>query len=212
MVSRIRPARPPAKEVDSTRDATTFDDALEALRTSAMRPELVIEEVPAPTRLAPHAVALAGEVIPGHDTHAVNAEDPLGVGRFVLLFDPAGPEPWEGQWRAVTYAKTTIEPEVGSDPLAGEVGWSWLTEALQARGLGWSAEAGTVTSVSSQSFGALAERDPVVELEIRASWTPEVDTAAQLGGHVQAWGDLLCTLAGLPPLPEGVVALPGVRR
>jgi hypothetical protein len=199
-------------EVGGSRDATTFDSALEALRHATMRPELVIEEVPAPTRLAPHAVALAGEVVPGHDSGAVVPADPIGVGRFVLLFDPSGPEPWEGQWRAVTYAKTTMEPEVGGDPLAGEVGWSWLTEALQSRGLSWSAEAGTVTGVTSQSFGALSEREPVVELEIRASWTPEIDAASELDGHVQAWGDLLCTIAGLPPLPDGVVALPGVRR
>jgi hypothetical protein len=150
--------------------------------------------------------------VPGHDSGAVVPADPIGVGRFVLLFDPSGPEPWEGQWRAVTYAKTTMEPEVGGDPLAGEVGWSWLTEALQSRGLSWSAEAGTVTGVTSQSFGALSEREPVVELEIRASWTPEIDAASELDGHVQAWGDLLCTIAGLPPLPDGVVALPGVRR
>ncbi|MGB7447526.1 MAG: DUF3000 domain-containing protein [Ornithinimicrobium sp.] len=212
MVSRIQPGRPPAREDGGSRDATTFDSALEALRHATMRPELLIEEVPAPTRLAPHAVALAGEVVPGHDSGAVVPADPIGVGRFVLLFDPSGPEPWEGQWRAVTYAKTTMEPEVGGDPLAGEVGWSWLTEALQARGLSWSAEAGTVTGVTSQSFGALSDREPVVELEIRASWTPEVDAATELDGHVQAWGDLLCTIAGLPPLPEGVVALPGMRR
>jgi hypothetical protein len=34
----------------------------------------------------------------------------------------------------------------------------------------------------------------------------------ELAGHLGAWGDLLCTLAGLPPLPEGVVALAGPRR
>jgi hypothetical protein len=28
-----------------------------------------------------------------------------------------------------------------------------------------------------------------------------------LGPHVLAWTDLLCTVAGLPPLPEGVTAL-----
>ena len=33
-----------------------------------------------------------------------------------------------------------------------------------------------------------------------------------LGAHLEAWADLLCTVAGLPPLPEGVVALPGQRR
>jgi len=46
-------------------------------------------------------------------------------------------------------------------------------------------------------------------MEVRASWTP---ADADLGRHLLAWSDLLCTIAGLPPLPEGVVALPGQRR
>ncbi len=208
VVSRIPAGRPPAADPVASRDAAAFNVALEALRAAAMRPEVLIEEVPAPTRLSPHAVALAGEVIPSHDPE----DEPIGVGRFVLLFDPSEPEPWGGAWRAVTYAKTTMEPEVGPDPLVGEVGWSWLTEALEARNVTWRAQAGTVTSVTSQSFGALAEREPTVELEIRASWTPVLTTASDVAAHVQAWGDLLCTIAGLPPLPEGVVALPGIRR
>ena len=31
-------------------------------------------------------------------------------------------------------------------------------------------------------------------------------------GFFSAFLHLLCTIAGLPPLPEGVVALPGPRR
>ena len=53
------------------------------------------------------------------------------------------------------------------------------------------------------------------ELEIRASWTPVLTPAEvprELAAHLGAWGDLLCTLAGLPPLPEGIVALGGTRR
>lgn len=207
MASRI-PSGQSAPPAGSSADANVFADALDALRAAALRPEIVIEEVPAPTRLAPHAVAVAGEVIPSQEP----TDEPIGVGRFVLLFDPEGPEPWEGMWRAVTYAKTTMEPEVGADPMAGEVGWSWLTEALDSRSLSWAASAGTVTSVTSMSFGALAERETNVELEIRASWTPVLADPTELAGHLQAWGDLLCTMSGLPPLPEGVVALPGIRR
>jgi len=29
-----------------------------------------------------------------------------------------------------------------------------------------------------------------------------------LGPHVRGWTDLLCTVAGLPPLPDGVASLP----
>ena len=67
------------------------------------------------------------------------------------------------------------------------------------------AEAGTVTRVVSESFAGLDDRPPSVEMEIRASWTPTDDDPAR---HLQAWLSLVCTIAGLPPLPDGVVALP----
>lgn len=185
-------------------DETTFAEALEAVHAAVLRPEVLVEEVPAPTRLAPSALALSGEVIPSR-----NADDePIATGRFVLLHDPAAPEPWEGVWRVVTYAKATVEPEVGHDPYVGQVGWSWLTDALESRDLRWTAEAGAVTCVLSESFGALSDREPTVEMEIRASWSPQ---DGRIDAHLQAWGDLLCTIAGLPPLPEGVVALPQRR-
>lgn len=193
-------------------ETTYFGRAIAGLREVTVRPEFVLDEVPAPTRLAPHAVALSGEVIP---SHLVDDDDPAATGRFVLLHDPSAPEPWEGTWRVVSYAKAQMEPEVGHDPLAGAAGWSWLTDALEAAGLEWAAPAGTVTCVTSESFGALSEREPTVDLEIRASWTPVLVAgreAHDLTAHLGAWGDLLCTLAGLPPLPEGVVPLSGVRR
>lgn len=214
VVSRIpgTRSRPRASSPTVLPETTFFGRAVADLLDVPTRAELVLEEVPAPTRLAPHAVALSGEVT----TH-VDAEDDIGtaVGRFVLLHDPDSPEPWEGSWRIVSYAKAQMEPEVGHDPLAGQAGWSWLTDALQDADLGVTAMAGTVTCVTSESFGALAEREPSVELEIRASWTPLLRPgreSAELQAHLGAWGGLLCTLAGLPPLPEGVVALPGTRR
>lgn len=175
------------------------------MRDAVLRPEIVIEEVPAPTRLAPHALALSGEVIPIRHPD----EEAIATGRFVLLFDPSAPHPWGGVWRVVTYAKASVEPELGQDPMLGQVGWSWLTDALDEHGLAYCAEAGAVTCVLSESFGAMADREQQVEMEIRASWSPQDD---EIGAHLQAWGDLLCTIAGLPPLPDGVVALPGPRR
>ena len=108
----------------------------------------------------------------------------------------------------MTFARAELEPELATDPLLGAVGWTWLTDALDARRLGYVAEAGTVTRVVSESFAGLADREPAVEMEVRASWTP----LGEFGAHLLAWSDLLCTIAGLPPLPEGVVALPGPRR
>lgn len=133
----------------------------------------------------------------------------LASGRFVLLHDPSAPEPWDGIWRAVTFARAGFDPELANDPMLGAVGWSWFVDALGDRGATYVAEAGTVTRVVSESFAGLADRGASVEMEIRASWTP---TGHTLGLHLQAWADLLCTIAGLPPLPEGVVALPRQRR
>jgi hypothetical protein len=104
-------------------------------------------------------------------------------------------------FRVVTLIRAALDAEVGADPLLCEAAWSWVEEALDStphHALG-----GTVTRVVSQSFGALAERPAEVEVEIRASWTPDGD----LGDHLAAWAGVLCTAAGLPPLPDGVAAL-----
>jgi hypothetical protein len=186
------------------REATEFSRAIETLRAARLRPEVRLTEVPAPGRIAPYSVALTGDVL-----RSVGAEDDLASGRFVLLFDPSAPEPWNGQWRVVTFARAELEPEFATEAMLGRVGWSWLTDALDEAGVDYTAEAGTVTRVVSESFGGLSEKEASVEIEIRASWTP-LDGA--LGDHLIAWSDLLCTIAGLPPLPEGVIALPGPRR
>lgn len=175
-----------------------------SLRAARLRSEVRITEVPAPQRIAPYAVALTAEVV------ASTADDEeVASGRFVVLHDPSAPEPWGGQWRVVTFARAEMEPELAGDPMLGAVGWSWLMDALESRGVGYGAEAGTVTRVVSESFAGLADREPSVEMEVRASWTP---SSSELGVHLMAWSDLLCTIAGLPPLPDGVVALPGQRR
>jgi len=183
--------------------AAEFARAIAELREVRLRPEVRLTEVPAPQRIAPYAVALSAEVVAPGDG------EELSSGRFVLLHDPSCPEPWEGAWRAVTFSRAELEPEMAGDPALGEVGWAWLVEALEEHGLDFGAEAGTVTRVVSERFGGLAERDPSVEMEVRASWTP---LDGRLGDHLLAWSQLLCTIAGLPPLPEGVVALPGPRR
>ncbi|MEO5743127.1 MAG: DUF3000 domain-containing protein [Terracoccus sp.] len=181
-----------------------FARALSSLRDVRMRTEVRLTEVPAPTRIAPYAAALTADVIDPADP-----EEDLATGRFVLLHDPAAPETWDGSWRIVTFARAELEPELGADPMLGAVGWSWLTDSLADRDLRWTAEAGTVTRVVSESFAGLADREASVEMEIRASWTPASGTVAD---HLRAWGDMLCTVAGIPPLPDGVVSLPGQRR
>ena len=145
------------------RESPEFARALDDLHRVRLRPEIRLTEVPAPQRIAPYAVALTADVVDPHDT-----DDDLASGRFVLLHDPSAPEPWGGEWRAVTFARAELEPELATDPLLGEVGWSWLTDALATRGVGYVAEAGTVTRVVSQSFAGLADRPASVEMEVRA--------------------------------------------
>ena len=190
----------------SGESSAEFAQAVRDLRLAGSRPEVRLTEVPAPSRIAPYAVALSAEVI---TAGASDEGDELASGRFVLLHDPSAPEPWDGVWRAVTFARAELEPELANDPMLGAVGWSWLMDALEHHGARYVAEGGTVTRVVSETFANLDDRKATVEMEIRASWTP---TGPDLAVHLDAWTDLLCTIAGLPPLPEGVVALPGQRR
>ena len=94
------------------------------------------------------------------------------AGRLVLLHDPAGNAAWQGTFRCVTFARAEVDPEMVSDPLLAQVGWSWLLDALASHGAEFVAPSGTVTSVSSESFGGMADEDPSAEVEVRASWTP----------------------------------------
>lgn len=181
-----------------------FRRALAALRSVTPRPEVVLEETPAPQRLAPHAVALAADVISPTDPDVE-----LGTGRLVLLHDPAGHEAWAGTFRVVTYVRAELDEDMATDPVLAGVGWAWLTEALDSHGASFTAASGTVTRVASESFGAIAGEPASAQIEIRASWTPLDDG---FGNHLLAWCDLLCTTAGLPPLTPGVVTLPLRRR
>ena len=181
-----------------------FDEAVAALQAMHWRPELVIEEIPAPQRIAPHAVAIAAEV--------VAAGEDLGNGRLVLLYDPAGNPSWAGEFRCVTYARAEVDAEMVADPLLTEVGWSWLIEALVRYDAAYTAPSGTVTAVSSRAFGAMESDPPRAEVEIRASWTPLINSAEDATRHLMSWSELLCTTAGLPPLPEGVVVMSRHRR
>ena len=176
-----------------------FRAALDQLRTARLRPEVFVEEMPAPQRIAPYSAAVTADV--------TVAGEEVGGGRLVLLYDPAGNEAWENRFRCVAYARADIDLEMVTDPLLGAVGWTWLTEALDSRGAAYLAPSGTVTRVASESFGGMCDDPANAEIEVRASWSPQ----GPLGPHVEAWGDLLCTAAGLPPVALGVVSLPSRR-
>jgi len=183
-------------------EGAAFADAVDAIVNASLRPEVVVDEIPAPQRIAPFAHAISGDVMSA-------GGDEIGTGRFILLHDPAGNDAWDGTFRCVAYARAEIDPEQGADPMLGAVGWSWLTDALDAHGATYSAPSGTVTCVTTESFGSMAEEDGTAQIEIRASWTP-LDPH-NIGAHVEAWGELLCTTVGLEPVPEGVTAMPSRR-
>lgn len=178
----------------STALPESFTRAVAALRRVTPRPEIALEELSAPQRLAPYAHAIGGIVS--------RDGDEVATGRLVLLHDPAGHEAWGGTMRLVTYVTAELEPELASDPLLPAVGWSWLTDALAAQEARYTAVAGTVTQTSSTRFGDLAGPPTAADLEIRASWTPLDD---DLAVHMEAWCALLASTAGLPP--PGVTAL-----
>ena len=141
--------------------------------------------------IAPFAAAVSADVL-------VGGED-VGAGRLVLLHDPAGNAAWQGTFRCVTFARAEVDPEMVSDPLLAQVGWSWLLDALAGHGAEFVAPSGTVTSVSSESFGGMADEDPSAEVEVRASWTPVLNEGMGLTAHVQAWGELLLYDGGPAP-------------
>jgi hypothetical protein len=167
----------------------------------------VFEDVPAPKRLAPFATSVAASVYREAASEQSERDgDEAASGRLVLLHDPAGQESWAGVFRLVAYVRADIEPEVAADPLLGEVGWSWLTEALEAPG--YAAASGTVTRVITEGYGAKAGELPVTGFELRASWSPQDES--DLAGHVVAWCACLAAAAGLEP--PGTRALAPRRR
>ncbi|MEV4688341.1 DUF3000 domain-containing protein [Microbacterium sp. LWH3-1.2] len=177
----------------------SFEQAAEAVRTISFRGDLAVREIAAPQGLAPNAFAIAGDVRPEPDS----ADSPYGTGRLVLLHDPEQPAPWNGPWRIVCFAQAPLEPEIGVDPLLADVAWTWLTDALESRRATYHSASGTATKTLSKGFGALAAEGDGAQIELRASWTPEGAIAA----HVEAWAELVCMLAGLPPGSEGIAML-----
>lgn len=186
-----------------------FTRAVERIMQAQARPELTVEVMPPPQRIAPFAHAISGDLM-------VDGAD-VATGRFICLHDPAGHDAWQGTFRCVTFAKADIDTEMAADPMLTEVGWSWLTDALKDEGAEYRAASGSVTVVRSDSFGQLADDGSSAQIEVRASWSPLED--GDLGLHTAAWMRLLAELAGLPPLAPGIVPLrragrrgPGMMR
>ena len=178
----------------------SFAAAVGSLRRAPARDDLTVTEIAAPSGLGSHAVALAGDVVGASG----RPDATLGTGRLVLAWDADEPEAWGGPMRLVAFARAPLETDLAPDPFVADVAWSWLVDALAARGAAHDALSGTATKVLSTGYGELADQGDGALLELRASWSP---TTTDLAPHVEAWSALVCTLAGLPPTVEGVTLL-----
>ena len=108
---------------DIDRTPAQFTAAVELIRQAVLRPEVVVDEMPAPQRIAPHAFAISGDVLVG--------EDELATGRFILLHDPAGNDAWGGTFRCVTFARADIEADMAISS------WSYSKTLVAQRGVVW---------------------------------------------------------------------------
>ncbi|MQA32010.1 DUF3000 domain-containing protein [Modestobacter roseus] len=186
--TRAEQGRPPE---DAPARPPEFEAALAALATVHPRPEVELEHIPAPQRLAPFAAAIGARVAAPDD-----ADDDLASGRFILLHDPEGHEAWAGTTRCVGFVSALTDEHLVDDAMFSDVAWSWLTDALADSGARHHAVGGTVTRTASTRFGSIAAPEHTVEVEIRASWTAQ-DT--DLDRHLTAWLEVLANAAGLPP-------------
>ena len=190
-------------------DANAFERLVDQLRTFTPRSEVALIEVPAPQKLATFAFAFSADVSNGL---LAEEENEIANGRFVLLHEPGGQATWDGEFRCVTFVSADVDAAMQEDPLLPEVGWSWFLESLERNQCVFNAPSGTVTRVSSASFGKLSPRNDDAEIEIRASWTPIISEPQELMKHVESWCNLISEVAGLPPVPEGISAISSARR
>ena len=190
-------------------DANAFERLVDQLRTFTPRSEVALIEVPAPQKLATFAYAFSADVSNGL---LAEEENEIANGRFVLLHEPGGQATWDGEFRCVTFVSADVDAAMQEDPLLPEVGWSWFLESLERNQCVFNAPSGTVTRVSSASFGKLSPRNDDAEIEIRASWTPIITEPQELMKHVESWCNLISEVAGLPPVPEGISAISSARR
>jgi hypothetical protein len=182
-------------------------------RDAQVQRDVLFEDVAAPKRLAPYAAAIAATV--------QRDDADVAWGRLVLLYDPDGQQGWDGFFRLVAYIRADVEPEIAADPLLGEVGWSWLSEALDAHVPAYAVPSGTVTRVITEGFGGKRDELPLTGFELRASWSPvgpedrpgspgNSDLATlDLPAHIAAWCDCLCVAAGLEPPGTRALRQPG---
>ncbi|MGV9824779.1 MULTISPECIES: DUF3000 domain-containing protein [unclassified Gordonia (in: high G+C Gram-positive bacteria)] len=193
-----------------------FRAAVESLHSARVRRDIEVGPIRPPQRLAPYSYAVGAEVASADAADADVPVDSAGTafGRLILLYDPAGQDAWNGTIRLVAYIQAEVEAALAMDPLLPEVAWSWLADALGVQvgsttssgeqtsrtgePIAVTALGGTVTSTTSVRYGDIAGPPRAHQLELRASWT--APSADGLGGHLEAFCDVLSAAAGLPPV------------
>jgi Protein of unknown function (DUF3000) len=183
------------REVTSA-EPEPFREAVAAMNTVIVRPEIELGPIRPPQRLAPFSYALGAEVKHPDREIVPERSDGDAFGRLILLYDPEGADAWDGTIRLVAYIQADLDPSEAVDPLLPEVAWSWLVDALEARMKHVTALGGTVTATTSVRYGDISGPPRAHELELRASWTA---TTPQVGVHVEAFCEVLEHAAGLPP-------------
>lgn len=179
----------------ATRPPQEFIDALLSLRDVNPHHDIELDEVPAPRKIAPYAAALRAFTV------AENDEIPIATGRFVILYDPEQQPGWNSRFRIIIHVRSQMDAEMGSDPLLGEVVWSWAHDALDNAGANARDMNGTVTRELSETFGGLTLDRSDVEIEMRASWSPATN---DLGPHLEAWLNLIAQTAGTCDDPDSI--------
>ena len=175
------------------------------MRAARLRPEVFCEEMPAPQRIAPYASALS------------RRRDRRRRRRRHRPARPAArPRRQRRLGRAPSAAWPTPAPR--STPRWSPTRCSPRSAGLADRGAR-RARRGVRRRRPAPSPGspprasaawptrAPAPRSRSAPPGPRSRRRPSCD----IGDHVEAWGELLCTAAGLPPVPEGVAAMPSRR-
>jgi hypothetical protein len=211
-----------------------FRRAVKALRTAVVRPEVVLTEAPAPQRIAPYAAAVGADVVVGGEELAtgrlVLLHDPAGqdawAGTFrVVTFIRAGLEPeiaadpllsgvgWTWLLEALEARSALFTEASGTVTRVASESFGALAdrpcEAEVEIRASW-------TPIGRTPIGRTPiGRTPIGRTPIGANPNGAKPSGTDLGDrvhdHLAAWCELLCTTAGLPPVPPGVIALAARR-
>ena len=84
---------------------------------AGLRDDILFEDSPAPRRLAPYATAIEAAA------YRDEAEDEIGSGRLVLLYDPDGQPGWAGVFRLVAGPGADLDPAAYASCL-----YAWLAD------------------------------------------------------------------------------------